>query len=70
MLPNCLKASRERRSLKILPRDGPRAPRPIGLERRKLGLVREEGQIMDHRNIKEKVVTKKTRIQTEWSCNT
>ena len=38
----CLKASRERCSFKILPIDDARACRPIGLDRRQLGLVREK----------------------------
>ena len=48
---NCLKSS------KILPTDGARAWRPIGLDRRQIGLVREEGQIVEYENMEERVVT-------------
>ena len=47
-----LKASRERGYIKILPLDGTRACRPIGLDGRQLGLVREKRQIVDHGNMK------------------
>ena len=43
--------------LKILPTDGARACRPIGLDRRQLGMEREEGEIVDHGNMKERLVT-------------
>ena len=52
---NCLKASRERGSLKILLPDGARACRPIGLDRRRQGLVREEWQTVSHANIFKKI---------------
>ena len=54
---NFLKASRVRGSFKIPPTDGSRVCRPIGLKRRQLDLVREEGEIVDHGNVKERVVT-------------
>ena len=41
----------------ILHIDGARECRPIGLDRRQLDLVREGGQIVDHRDMKEWVVT-------------
>ena len=47
-----LKACRERGNFKILPIDGARTCRTISLLRKQLGLVREEGQIMDHCIIK------------------
>ena len=47
----------ERGSFNIFPTDGARACKPISLDRRKLGLVREEGQIVDHDNMKERLVT-------------
>ena len=40
-----------------MPTDGAIACRPIGLDRIQLGLVREEGKIVNHGNMKEKVVT-------------
>ena len=55
MFKNCLKASRERGSYMILPTDGARACRPIGLDRRQLGL--EDGHIVDHGDMKERTVT-------------
>ena len=52
-----LKASRVRGSFKIPPTDGSRVCRPIGLKWRQLGRVREEREIVDHGNVKERVVT-------------
>ena len=52
---NCLKANRERGIFKILPTDVTRACKHISLDKRQLGLVREEGQIVDHGNMKERV---------------
>ena len=54
-----LKVSRERCGLKILPTDGARACNPISLDRRQLlvGMLREEGQIVDCVNMKERLVT-------------
>ena len=46
----------ERGTFKIMPIDGARACRPIGLDRRQVDLVREGGQIVDHGNMKEWVV--------------
>ena len=43
-----LKAIRERGSFKILLTYGARVCRQIGLNRRQLGLDREEGQLIDH----------------------
>ena len=54
---NCLKASRETRSCNTPPTDGARACRLIGLDRKPLGVVREEGQLFYHGNIKDMVVT-------------
>ena len=49
--------------IKILPTDGAQACRPIGLDRRQLGMIREEGTIVDYENMKERLVTLgKTRI--------
>ena len=64
-----LKASGERGYIKNLPQDGRRAFRPISLDRRQLGLVREEGQIVDHGNMNERLVIdgNKEYVQ-EWSC--
>ena len=42
----------------ILPTDGARACRQIGLDKRQLGLVMEERQIVDHGYIKERVTKK------------
>ena len=53
----CLKTSRDRGSFKILPTDGARACKPNCLDKRQLGLVREEGEMVDHGNMKERVVT-------------
>ena len=50
-----LKASRERVDFKILPIDGAKVCKPIGLDRRQLGLVREEGQFVDIGNMRKKV---------------
>ena len=47
----CLKASREKAEFKIMPTYGARACCQIGLNRRQLGLVGEEMQIMDLKNI-------------------
>ena len=41
----------------ILPRDGDRACRLISLDWRQLSLVREEGQIVEHRNMNKRAVT-------------
>ena len=49
-----LKASRERVDFKILPIDGAKVCKPIGLDRRQLGLVREEGQFVDIGNMRKK----------------
>ena len=49
---NFFNASRTRGNLKILPTDGATACRLIPLDRRQLGLVREEGQIVNHGNMK------------------
>ena len=54
---NCVKASRERGSSKIIPIDGAQAFRPIGLDRIHLRLAREEGQIVDYGNVRKMVVT-------------
>ena len=54
---NILEASRERGSFKILPIDGDQAYRPIDLDRRQLGLAGEEGQIVNHGNMRKSVVT-------------
>ena len=64
-------ASRERDSLKILPTDGSRACRPIGMNTRQLGQVREDGKIVDHGDMKEGVVPfGKQEYVNEISCNT
>ena len=52
-----LKASSERGSFNILLKDGFRVCRPIGMQRRQLGLVREEDQIVDHGYMKERIIT-------------
>ena len=52
-----MKANRKRGSFKNLPTDGVRAFRPIALVRRQVRLVREDGQIVDHGNMKERLVT-------------
>ena len=54
---DCLKAIRYRGIFKILPSDGTIMCRPIGLNMRQLGLVREEGKFVEHGNLKERVVT-------------
>ena len=41
---------------KILPTDGAKACRPMDLDRRQLGLVREGGEIGDKGNMKYRVV--------------
>ena len=50
----CLKTSSEGTKFKILPTDGARACWQICLDRRQLGLVNEEGQIVDHGKIKKR----------------
>ena len=45
---NILKVSRVRGKFQILPTDGVRKCWLIGLDRRQLGLVKEERQIVDH----------------------
>ena len=52
-----MKGSRERGSFKILPTNGARVYKPISLDRRQIGLIMEEGQIVYHGNEKERVVT-------------
>ena len=49
---NCLKACRERAKLKILPTYGTRACWHIDLYSCQLGLVREEGQTVNHGQMK------------------
>ena len=39
-----------------MPTDGARACKPISLDRRQLFLAMEEGQIVDHGNMKERIV--------------
>ena len=51
-----MKASREIGSFKILPTDGTKTCMPIVLDRIQVGL-REEGKIVDHGNMEERVVT-------------
>ena len=57
-----LQASSERGPFKILPKYGASAGRPIGLDRIVLGLVREEGQIVDQGNRKRSVFILNPRI--------
>ena len=57
--------------MKILPADGAIACKPISLDRRKLGLVLEEGQNVDHGNMKEGIVNLvNQKYVYEWSSNT
>ena len=54
---NCLKDSRDRSNFNILPIDGAQACRPMGQDRRQLGLEREGVHIMNQGNRKKKDVT-------------
>ena len=67
---NCLKARRGRGIFKILLTDGAIACKPIDLDRSQLGLVREEGQILYHGNMKERVVTfgNQELVKSAYSC--
>ena len=49
--------NRESGSFKILPVDGAQVWRPIGLDRRQLGPAREVGQIVNHENRRNGIVT-------------
>ena len=49
-------ASKERDYFKILPLDGARLCKPIDLDRRRLCKVTEDGQIVDHERMKERVL--------------
>ena len=49
-------ASKERDYFKILPLDGARLCKPIDLDRRQLCKVTEEGQMVDHESMKERVL--------------
>ena len=54
---NSFTASRKRANFKIVPIDGAQAFKPIGLDRKQLGLEREEGKIVDHRNLMKREAT-------------